>query len=466
MSREGENWLLTDAGNAQSFAERFHEKIRYNVTRREWMYYDGRRWSVEKGDGASRRLFRDMAKVMFRSLANLSGEARKAAFKWANYTNSRKGMANGLNLAMKEESMEVFETDFDQKPFLLNCLNGTINLRRGGIRGHNPADLITQLAPAEYDLDAKSDLWERFLEDTTGGDSNLRRFLMKATGYSANGTAELEKMFLCWGPRNSGKSTFMEAIKATLGQYVKTTDFNLFLQKPGKSDSASPDMARLHDARLVASSEIEDGQRLTEGLFKRMTGGDTVKARFLYKGVFEFVPQFTLWLMTNKCPKIKGDSDPTWKRILRVPFAYEVPMDQCNPEIKKALKDPKKTGAAILAWIVEGSRLFWEEGIEVPEVVRKSTEEYRESQQPLRDFFEDECVFGSNPEFVVTVKALRARYEKWGADYGITRLLQARSFNIQMAGAGIEAPKNTRIPRPGKAARVERCWHGIKLKGE
>lgn len=467
MSSPQENWLLTDSGNAQSFAERFHKQIKYNRTRGKWMEFDGRRWNAETGEGAAQRMFRDMAKVMWNGIANnRSPEGKRELFKWAVYSNSTTGMRNTLTLAKKEEQIEVFEGDFDKHPYLLNCLNGTINLRSGEIKEHDPNDLITQVAPVVYDSEAISEDWERFLEDTTGGDADLRRFLMKAVGYSANGTSEMEKMFLCWGPKDSGKSTFMEAVKKTLGGYVKTADFNLFLQKPGKSQVASPDMARLHDARLVASSEIEDGQRLTEGLFKRFTGGDTIQARFLYKESFEFVPQFTLWLMTNKCPKIKSDSDPTWKRILRVPFAYTVPPEKKSRKLKKTLINLKISGPAILAWIVKGSKLFWEEGLEVPEVVKRSTEDYRESQRPLKDFFEDECEFGGGPEYYVTVKAMRIRYEQWGIDYGVKLLLQARSFNIQMSEAGLAPATNKVVHIMKNRTNVAKCWIGIRLKGD
>ena len=461
-----ENWLLTDAGNAQSYAERFSQKIKFNRTRNKWMYFDKKRWSVDKGEGAAQRLFRNMAKVMWRGLeAQNSPVGRRELFKWASYTNSTHGMLAALTLAKKEEAIEVFEVDFDNKPHLLNCLNGTINLRRGELQEHDSEDLITQMAPVEFDPDAKSELWDRFLEETTGGDVDLRRFLQKAVGYSAYGSSELEKMFIGWGPTASGKSTFMEAVKTALGGYVKTTDFNVFLQKPGSSGAASPDLARLHDARLVASSEVEDGQRLTEGLFKRFTGGDVIQARFLFKEPFEFVPQFTLWLMTNKCPKIRNDSGPTWRRVLRVPFAYEVPEERRDPQLKKDLMDIEKSGPAILAWIVRGCGLWLKDGISVPEAVRASTEEYRESQNPLRDFYEDCCIFGADRW--VEASVLSRAYDTWAEGMGIREKfrLSVKGFAKQLYIEGLEPAKTKKIIRPNEGNRFARCWIGIGVRG-
>ena len=465
MSDGNENWLLTDAGNAHGFAERFKDLIKFNRTRGKWVFYDGQRWNVDKGEGAAQRLFRDMASVMWQTIGKQSSrEGRKELFKWASYSNSTSGMQNCLTLVKKEEKIEVFETDFDNKPYLLNCLNGTVNLRRGELQGHDPREMITQLAPVNFDPNAKSESWERFLDDTTGGDNTLRRFLQKATGYSACGTSELEKMFIGWGPTAAGKSTFMEAIKATLGQYVKTTDFNLFLSRPGSPQAASPDMARLHDARLVASSEVEDGQKLTEGLFKRFTGGDVIQARFLFKESFEFVPQFTLWLMSNKCPKIKNDSDPTWRRIFRVPFAYEVSEEKRDVNLKKDMMNTKKSGDAILAWIVEGCRLWLAEGLKPPEAVQQSTKEYRESQKPLREFYAERCVFGEDQK--VQAVDLRRTYEQWAEGMGIQKQywLSTKGFAKQLYAEGLKPARNEKVELSDGRKIAARFWFGIGLK--
>ena len=59
------------------------------------------------------------------------------------------------------------------------------------------------------------------------------------------------------------KSTCLEAVKATLGDYALTADFDTFL---ARCDVGGPrnDIARLAGARMVISIEVEEGRRLAE----------------------------------------------------------------------------------------------------------------------------------------------------------------------------------------------------------
>jgi hypothetical protein len=62
-------------------------------------------------------------------------------------------------------------SEFDKDKLLLNCLNGTLNLRNFALQPHNPRDRITKLAFAKYDPAATSERWERFISLETGFDA-------------------------------------------------------------------------------------------------------------------------------------------------------------------------------------------------------------------------------------------------------------------------------------------------------
>ena len=135
----------------------------------------------------------------------------------------------------------------------------------------------------------QSPLWDAFLARVTGGAEELQAFLQRAVGYSLTGVAHEEKLFFAHGPAASGKSTFLEAIKAVLGEYTATADFETFLKKRGDSGVRN-DVARLAGIRITVGIEVERGKQLAEGLVKSLTGGDTVTARHLYKDFFESCP--------------------------------------------------------------------------------------------------------------------------------------------------------------------------------
>lgn len=452
---------LTDAGNAERFAAQHGDSMRYCWEWGKWLFYDGKRWSVKFGEEMANRLAVETARTI--SQDSHTSESIQNKMEWAHQSESRARIAAMLDAATSIQPIATHAERFDKDPWLLNCANGTIDLRTGELESHKPEDMITKLSPVKYKPYATFKLWNSFLKTVTQNDTTLCDFLQKAIGYSATGDTREEKLFFIHGPTASGKSTLLEAVKATLGDYAQTADFETFLQRK-QVGGVRNDIARLAGTHMVVSIEVDEGKRLAEGLVKTLTGGDTVSARFLYKELFEFMPQFKLWLAANHAPKLKDDDDAIWRRILRVPFEYTIPKDKRDPKIKATLRNPKIAGPAILAWIVKGCLKWQEEGLVVPEIIERSTEEYRESQDPLREFFEDECVFDTTA--FVKVISLRSAYDDWAKNNGMKFTLGPREFNKRLRAKGCEdKSKRLRITATGEET-VKKCWHGVTLKSK
>src|SRR5206468_7433960 len=108
-------------------------------------------------------------------------------------------LAGMVTLAQSEPEISIAADRFDAQPWLLNVLNGTLDLRTGQLRPHSRTDLLTKCAPVVYDPAARSAVWERFLHDTTGGDAELMAFLQRAIGYSLTGDTSEEVFFFVYG---------------------------------------------------------------------------------------------------------------------------------------------------------------------------------------------------------------------------------------------------------------------------
>jgi len=238
---------------------------------------------------------------------------------------------------------------------LTGCIMKLVNL---GVRPVNPRPTE---ASGRY-----------FVTFVSAGDGELADFLQRYFGYCLTGSVAEEKLAFVHGRGGTGKSTFMEALKAVFGEYAVTADFETFLARKA-TGGPRPDIARLAGARLVTSIEVDDGKRLAEGLVKQLTGGDTVTARELYAKEFEFVPQFKLVLVANHAPTVHSDDEAMWRRILRVPFDNAIPEAGQDRSVKLILRDPAVSGPAILAWLVEGCLQWQREGLRVPTVVTDAT---------------------------------------------------------------------------------------------
>ena len=410
-----DDYHQSDLGNARRFVVMHQHHARFDCSSGLWLIWSGQRWK-EDPDGEAVRMAKETVRAMFAELATIDDkEDRKKFFRFVIASESLTRITAMLKLAQTEPEIALTRDKLDADPWLFNVRNGTLDLRTGELLPHNKDHLITRLAPVEYDPSASLPMWDDFLMDSTGNDEEMIRFLARTVGYSLTGDCREEKLFFVHGPTNSGKSTFLEAIKSVMGDYATTADFETFLSRSFVG-GPRPDIARLAGSRFVASIEVDEGKKLAEGLVKQITGGDTVTARFLYKSEFEFLPQFKLWLAANHAPEIKHDDAAMWRRILKLPFEISVPEEKRNPAVKETLKDVGKSGAAILAWAMRGCLDWQEQGLAVPDRVTDATAQYRRDQDPLREFVLSSCVLSENVK--APASALRTEYESWCREAG------------------------------------------------
>lgn len=55
-----------------------------------------------------------------------------------------------------------------------------------------------------------------------------------------------------------------------------------------KTGEHSNDIARLKGARIVTTTEVEEGKALSKSIIKQITGDDVLTASFLYSEYFSF----------------------------------------------------------------------------------------------------------------------------------------------------------------------------------
>jgi len=444
----------TDTGNAERLAAAFGADLRHTGT--AWVVWDGRRWAEDRAGGEVARRAKATVRTIRAEASTCSNEAAARALdRWAVASESRGRLSAMVALARHEPGLSVDPLRLDADRWALNCLNGTVDLRTGILRPHDRHDLITALAPVAYDPDAQLDTWDRFLHQSTGGNLEMASFLARLVGYSLTGLTSEEVMALVHGPGGSGKSSFVEAIKATLGpDYARTADFETFLERKSAGGPRS-DIADLAGARFVASIEVDEGKRLASALVKTLTGSDTVRARRIYQSSFEYRPQFALWLVANHAPRVSSADSGLWRRVLRVPFDRVIPVGQRDAAVKATLCDPVVAGPAILAWAVRGCLDWQASGLGVPAAVTKATAAYRSDNDELGGFLEACCQ--TDERRWASSAALRAAYVAWTERLDIPAL-GAKVFGAALAERGFRPAKR----RVGGGEAV-RGWAGLSL---
>ena len=143
ISLNGDTPLLTEYGNAQRLVEWHGEELRYSYLWKKWLVWVGTHWSA-KSDGEAMRRAKMTVKQMYATAGDLSklaseepdadktlklaGQAEEL-LKWARKSESRRILESTMALAESELGMAVEGEDLDVDPWLINCPNGTLNLR-------------------------------------------------------------------------------------------------------------------------------------------------------------------------------------------------------------------------------------------------------------------------------------------------------------------------------------------------
>ena len=83
--------------------------------------------------------------------------------------------------AQSEDGIPVQPDQLDVDPWLLNCANGTLDLRTGDLRSHRQEDMLTKCLAIVYDPEVRYPQWSAFLEKA-GGSAELIVFFAARHG--------------------------------------------------------------------------------------------------------------------------------------------------------------------------------------------------------------------------------------------------------------------------------------------
>jgi len=433
----------TDAGNAERLVFRHGDNLRYVHPWKAWLIWDGRRW---KRDDMGRVM--GLAKETIRHLLELAPtiddkSTRDGLLQHAMKSEAEPRLRAMISLACSERGIAVRPEELDAEPYLLSVGNGTVNLRTGEFREACRGELLTRGSEVWFDASADCPRWEQFLEEVFAGDSDLIAFVRRWVGYTLTGDTREHALVLLHGRGRNGKSTFVETLKALLGDLAATASFDSFVRRRGDSGPRN-DLARLQGARLAAASETGKGRRLDEAAVKQLTGGDRITARFLHAEHFEFTPQFKLYLVTNARPRVDGGDDAIWARLREIPFGVSFAGHE-DRELDTKLREEL---LGILRWAIQGCLEWQNEGLGTAAAIEEATRAYRAEEDVLGAFLAERCEEGGEVE----VADLRQQYEAFCNEIG-EEPLSPSLFGRELGGRGIE--------RGGKARRL---YRGVTLK--
>jgi putative DNA primase/helicase len=391
-ARSGEEILLyapyTDLGNAERFKAYCADQAIYVEKMQKWYVFDGKRY-VEDSGSKTIQLVKSMLRHSRDIGKGVYNDKGDELVKHLRKTESNSKIQALLTLAKTESPLDPKE--LDANPFLFNVANGTIDLQTGTLVPHSKHHRITKITSVAFDSSATCPKWRNFLQEVTGGSKEVQDYIQKVVGYCMTGVTKEQCFWILFGLGANGKSTFIDVLKKVLGEYGRSADISTFTYK--QSENIRNDLARLFDARLVTSVEIQEGKLLDESVVKQVTGGDPVTCRFLFKEHFEYVPKWKLFMVVNHLPHINGTDHGIWRRIKCVPFLVQFTGEKIDRDLPSKL-DLELPG--ILNWAVEGCLKWQKEGLDTPLEILAAGNEYRANEDYIEDFLNDHTEKGKD----------------------------------------------------------------------
>ena len=475
--------IRNELGDGELFKRLYRDDFIFNKAMDHWMMWAGHHWVIDRmGDAAASvdgvaTVYQDEAKRLSKQISDLEADEKDAGSlkhtrnqfnKRVSALRSSKRRSNCLAFAhTSKDPLAIDGVELDQKPWLLPCANGVINLKTGDLEPGRHADYLLKACPIEYPEDGifvDMSVWEGALLEIFNGRQDLVDFFRQVCGSALVGQVMQAVFIVMTGQGANGKSMIVKAISDILGPLAGTIRSEMLLDQNRVASSAgpTPDIMALRGLRMAFASETDDGCKISSSRVKWLTGNDTITGRNPHdKYEVSFSPTHTLMLLTNHKPHASADDFAFWRRMVVLPFDVSFIIRQSpDQELAKNERDadpdlPKKLEAIypnILAWFVKGCLEWQKAGCKLiqPAAVKAAVQEYRQDEDSVGDFISECCIIGE--EYHVSAAAVYERFEEWWRENVSNRIPKKKRFG-QWFSKRFEKVKSSTITYIGVGLR-------------
>ena len=322
--------------------------------------------------------------------------------------------------------------------------NGVLDIVTGQMQPFSPDMVITNQIPWDYNPEAYSELADDTLNKLACGDPAVRSLLEECIGYCFYRANDYKKSFMLTGKGNNGKSTFLDCVKAILGDgNISALD----LKELGDRFSTSMMFGKLANIGDDISDDFLQGSQVA--IFKKVVSGNRIKAERKGQDPFEFNPYVKLLFSANDIPRMKDKTGAVLNRLVIIPFnarftkylpSGDIDPDY-NPKIRYELVEQSSVEYLIRVGVEGLKRIIGNQGFSKSDATEQMAEEYDLMNNPIKGFFAEQ---EEGYIFRETVQDIFTRYQLYCNDCGIKPETKI-SFGKTVAEMFQVESKNTRV---------------------
>ncbi len=316
-------------------------------------------------DGVYLNGYRHIEAEMIRTIPDLSDAKRKEVLKYMQLICEQMEPADARYIAFR---------------------NGIYDVVTDTMQDFSPSIVITNKIPWDYNPQAFNELTERTLNKLACGDTAIRSLLEECIGYCFYRRSELGKAFILTGEKNNGKSTFLDMVKAVLGEENISA---LDLKELGDRFTTSMMFGKLANIGDDIGDDFMQGTQVA--MFKKIVTGNRIKAERKGQDPFEFNPYIKLLFSANDIPRMKDKTGAVLRRLVIIPFNAQFSKDDpdYDPFIKYKLIEQGSVEYLIKLGIIGLRRVLENQDFTRSDRVDRQLEEYEEENNPIVAFIHD-----------------------------------------------------------------------------
>lgn len=295
-----------------------------------------------------------------------------------------------LKKTQRREVLDYMELITEERQMseanLIAFENGVYDMVTGELKPFNSDVVITNKIPWNYNPDAYSELADKTLDKLACNDRNIRLLLEECIGYCFYRRNELGKAFILTGDKSNGKSTFLDCMKAMLGeQNISVLD----LKELGDRFSTAMMFGKLANIGDDIGDDFLQGSQVS--IFKKVVTGNRIKAERKGQDPFEFNPFIKLLFSANDIPRMKDKTGAVLRRLVIIPFnaTFSKESDDYDPYIKYKLIEQDCMEYFIRVGVEGLQRVIINQGFTQSEKVQNQLNEYEEENNPIIAFIAD-----------------------------------------------------------------------------
>lgn len=323
-----------------------------------------------------------------------------------------------LKKMQRREVLDYMELIVEEKqPSEANLIafnNGVYDIMTGELKPFSTEIVITNKIPWDYDPDAYSELADSTLNKLSCGDAVIRSLLEECIGYCFYRRNELGKAFILTGDKSNGKSTFLDCVKAILGEKNISA---LDLKELGDRFNTSMMFGKLANIGDDIGDDFLQGSQVS--IFKKIVTGNRIKAERKGQDPFEFNPFIKLLFSANDIPRMKDKTGAVLRRLVIIPFnaTFGKSDPDYDPFIKYKLIEKESIEYFIRLGIEGLKRVIINDEFTKSTKVQNQLNEYEEENNPIIVFIADSGIDMIENE---PTNEVYKRYQVFCADNAMT----------------------------------------------